>query len=58
MPCLTTSTLDGWDSAPFLALYTPEQNPALGVLSCPAHPLVTQLLQNFSKITIVIKVTG
>jgi len=29
----------------FQAFSTPEQNPALGVLSTPAHPQVTQIVE-------------
>ena len=31
----------------FRALSTPEQNPALGVLSTPAHPQVTQTVGRY-----------
>jgi len=33
----------------FWALSTPEQNPALGVLSTPAHPQVTQTVSCFAE---------
>jgi hypothetical protein len=32
----------------FRAFSTPEQNPALGVLSTPAHPQVTQAVKRFA----------
>ena len=46
--CAFMLTLDGWDSAPFSALSTPKQNPALKVLSTPAHQRVTQAVGRLS----------
>ena len=46
---LTKRAPDAGDSAHFRALSTPEQNPALGVLSPPAHPQVTQAVGRLNK---------
>jgi hypothetical protein len=45
---LIKRALGGWDSAAFWALSTPEQNPALGVLSTPAHTQVTQTVRRLA----------